>query len=200
METPDDIEAARDALRQSFHPRAEQTRAAIVEAVRTLSDAGEHVTVSAIGRAAGVSRATFYTHYAGLDGLARTLRLDAFRAVDDLYRFDVHTTPDALRLRQVRLVEHFADHRSLYAAVASVPMSKASHDAGVRAWADIIRESLDDHPRRPPGIRPDAIARYVAAGASGLLEDWVSGKIALTESELVDHLYDLTPTWLHGAH
>ncbi|MET0928006.1 MAG: TetR/AcrR family transcriptional regulator [Aeromicrobium sp.] len=194
MDSGDNVRDARDALRNSFDPRVERTRAAILAAVRTLADAGEELTVSAIGRNAGVSRATFYAHYGGLDGLARAVWQEAFVAIDDLYHFDVHTTPDAVRLAYERLVQHFAEHRSLYAAAAALPVSKASYLMSVRGWAEIIEQSMDEYPRRP-GMQSAAVARFVAGAIYGLLEAWVSGEIDLTETELVDHLTVLLPAW-----
>lgn len=188
----------RHALRQSFDPRVERTRVAIFAAVRTLADAGQELTVSAIGRTAGVSRATFYAHYGGLDGLARALWQEAFLGIDDLYRFDVHTTPDAVRLAHERLVRHFAEHRSLYAAVAALPISKASYLGSVRAWAAVIEESLNEHPSVPSGLKPAAVARFVAGAIYGVLDGWVAGEIDLTEAELVEHIVILFPARFSG--
>ena len=192
---PDDIEARRRALQQSFAPRVERTRASINAAVRTLACDGQELSVAAIGRVAGISRATFYAHYSGLDGLARAVWQDACVAVDDLFRFDLHTTPDAVPLVLGRLVEHVADHRSLYAAVAALPVSKASYLANVRAFADVIEQALDDAPHDPPGLHAATTARYMASAIYGLLDAWVAGELDLTEAELVEHLAVLHPFW-----
>jgi AcrR family transcriptional regulator len=191
---PVDEQASRHALRQSFAPRVERTRATILAAVSTLADEGQELSVSAICRAAGVSRATFYAHFGGLDGLARALWQDAFRAIDDLFRFDVHTTPDAVRLAYQRLVQHFADHRPLYAAVAALPISKASYLSSVRAWAAVIEESIEEHPRTREGLQPAVVARYVAGAVYGLLDAWVADEIVATEAELVEFLITIHPS------
>ena len=191
----DDTDARRRALQQSFAPRVEGTRASIIAAVRTLACDGQELSVAAIGRVAGISRATFYAHYSGLDGLARAVWQEAFRAVDELFRFDLHTTPDAVPLALGRLVEHFADHRSLYAAVAALPVSKASYLANVRAFAGVIEEALNDDPHQENGLQAATTARYVASAVYGLLDAWIAGEIDLTEAELVEHLAVLHPFW-----
>ena len=195
----DDTDARRRALQQSFAPRVEGTRASIIAAVRTLACDGQELSVAAIGRVAGISRATFYAHYSGLDGLARAVWQEAFRAVDELFRFDLHTTPDAVPLVLGRLVEHVADHRSLYAAVAALPVSKASYLANVRAFADVIEQALDDAPHDPPGLHAATTARYMASAIYGLLDAWVTGEISLGEEELADHLTRLLPSWFSGV-
>lgn len=184
-------EEGQDSL-TSFAPRVDQTRKLILGAVRVLVAQDQELTITAIGRAAGVSRTTFYSHFGGLDGLARAVWQDASRSIDELYRFDVHTTPDAQRLAYQHLVAHFAEHRALYRAVATLPVSKASHLMNVRAWADVIEQSLNDHPR-DAALQPATIARYVAGAVYGLLDAWVSGDIDLDQAELVEHLVVLHP-------
>jgi AcrR family transcriptional regulator len=179
----------------SSAPRIDHTRAQILAAVRALVTQDRVLSVSAVGHAAGVSRTTFYAHFGGLDGLARAVWMDASRAVDDLFQFDVHTTPDAVPLALERLVQHVADHRSLYAAVAALPVSKASHLANVRATAVVIADALEQRPHGPAGLQTAATARYVAGAVYGLLDAWATGEIELSQTELVRHLVALHPGW-----
>jgi AcrR family transcriptional regulator len=189
---PTDERASDDALRASFAPRTDQTKALILDAMRALVADGQELSVTAIGRAAGVSRTTFYAHFGGMDGLAKAVWQGAHRAIDDVYRFDVHTTPDAVRLAYQHLVVHFAEHRDFYRVVATLPISKASHLTNVRAWADVIEESLHDQPGEAV-LQAATIARYVAGAVYGLLDAWVTGDIDLTQDELVEHLVALHP-------
>ena len=184
---------SRQEVRGSFAPQVDETRAQILAAVRALVADDELLSVSAIGRAAGISRTTFYAHFGGLDGLARAVWAEAAHAIDDLFQFDVHTTPDAIPLAIERLVQHVADHRSLYAAVAALPVSKASHVTNVRAMAVVMTASLEEHGFQPTGLQAATCARYVAAAVYGLLDAWVTDEIHLTQSELVEHLIALHP-------
>jgi AcrR family transcriptional regulator len=190
--------AIRTTLGQSGDPRVARTRAGLLDAVRSLAEAGDELSVSAIARTAGVSRASFYAHYASLDDLASTLRREAFHAIGHLYDVDAQSAPDAMRLSQQRLVKHFADHRALYLAVAALPASRESYLADVRAMAAIIEPELQRNPRRPPALQVGASARYIAGAAYGLLDAWISGEVDLTEPELVEHLLQLMPPWFSG--
>jgi AcrR family transcriptional regulator len=189
----------RDTLQQSGDPRVTRTRAMILDAVRALSVAGGELSVTSIVRTAGVSRATFYSHYAGLDELANSLRSNAFVTIGDLYLSDRHETSDALHLSQERLVAHFADNRALYSAVAALPVSKGSYLTDLRAMTDVIAEALFQHPGFPAGLRVEVTARYIAGAAYGLLDAWIGAELDLTEGELVEHLTRLLPSWFSGG-
>lgn len=65
-----DNASIRGAIRSSSDPRVAATRARLFDAVRSLSIAGRSVTVSNIVAEARLSRATFYTHFSGVDDLA----------------------------------------------------------------------------------------------------------------------------------
>jgi AcrR family transcriptional regulator len=189
----------RDTLHQSDDPRVARTRATILDAVRALSVAGGELSVTSIARTAGVSRATFYSHYASLDELANSLRSNAFVTIGDLYLFDRHETSDALHLSQERLVAHFADNRALYSAVAALPVTKESYLADLRAMTGVIAGALSQHPGFPTGLRVAPTARYIAGAAYGLLDAWICDELDLTEGELVDHLTRLLPPWFSGV-
>ncbi|WP_368497004.1 TetR/AcrR family transcriptional regulator [Herbiconiux sp. A18JL235] len=190
-------EELRRTLRDSPDPRVARTRTAIAAAVHALSDAGEVLSVAAIVRTAGISRASFYAHYADLDELANGLRRDAFLTIADLYQHD--DRPDAMRTSQDRLVAHFAGNRALYAAAGALPTTKEGYLAGVRAMAAVIEEALAGHPSRPSDLDPEATARYISGAAYGLLDAWITGEIALSEERLADHLTRLLPSWFSGV-
>lgn len=71
----------REVKLSSRDVRAERPRNAILDAVHDLTRADSRVTVSAIIRAAGISRSTFYAHYASLDELATSLLSDGYRQI-----------------------------------------------------------------------------------------------------------------------
>lgn len=78
-------------------PRPARTRAAIFAAARDLSADDGEITVNALAKRAGVSRAAFYSHFSGLDELMSAMLHQMFetawtrgtayrREVDDLHR------------------------------------------------------------------------------------------------------------------
>ncbi|GAA2228147.1 TetR/AcrR family transcriptional regulator [Herbiconiux moechotypicola] len=192
-------ESIRSTLDRSSDPRVVRTRAGILAAVHELVAAGDELSVSAIVRTAGVSRASFYSHYAGLDDLAASLRRTAFHTIAELYAADPHGSAEAMLSSQQRLVAHFADNRALYAAVAALPVSKEAYLADVRAMAAEIEDALGRQPGLPTGLEVTATARYIAGAAYGLLDAWITGEIDLADAELVDHLTRLLPPWFSGV-
>ena len=188
-------DSLRATLQGSADPRVERTRAAIIAAVHTISESGTETTVSTIAREAGISRASFYAHFSGLDDLATSLHRDAFRAIDELFWLDRQSGNDALRRSQARLVAHFTENRGLYAAVAALPTSKEVYLASVRAMASAIEEYLASHPAVPVDLNPAATARYIAGAAYGLLDAWMSGEVDVDEATLAEHLTALLPPW-----
>ncbi|MDO7882522.1 MULTISPECIES: TetR/AcrR family transcriptional regulator [Microbacteriaceae] len=179
-------------------PRVARTRSAIAAAVHALSDRGEPITVASIIREAGISRASFYSHYASLDMLADTMRRDAFVTISDIYAHDPRDRADAMWTSHELLVAHYAENRALYSAVAALPVSKDGYLAGVRSMAALIEEALDTHPNRPADLQPEATARYIAGAAHGLLDAWITDEVTLNEQELVEHLTRLLPSWFSG--
>ncbi|WP_341854417.1 helix-turn-helix domain-containing protein [Brachybacterium sp. GPGPB12] len=61
-------------------PRPARTRAAIFTAARELSADDGEVTVNALAKRAGVSRAAFYSHFTGLDDLLGAMLQEMFDA------------------------------------------------------------------------------------------------------------------------
>ncbi|MDQ1130996.1 TetR/AcrR family transcriptional regulator [Microbacterium sp. SORGH_AS_0888] len=194
--TPTEI--LRRALETSSDPRVGRTRTAIAEAVHELSRRGEDVTVAALARTAGISRASFYSHYASLDELALALQREAFATISDLYAQESGDPPTAMRVAQQRLVAHFAESRGLSAAIAGLPVSKEMHLGGIRALAAVIERSLAEHPDIPVGLEIAPTARYIAGAAYGLIDAWLTGELEMTDDALVDHLTRLLPPWLSG--
>ena len=179
----------------SADPRVQRTRAAIAEAVAGLTAAGEPITVASIAREAGISRASFYSHYASLDELALSLMRDSFVSIADLWRADPDAPTEAMRTSQQRLVAHFAANRGLYSAYAAMPVSKENYLAAVRTMAAVIEPTLTGNPGA--GDVP-AAARYIAGAAYGLIDAWLTDDIALTDEALVDQLVRMLPPWFGG--
>lgn len=191
--------AVRRTLRTSTDPRVARTRAAISAAVHQLSGADADITVTAIVRTAGISRASFYSHFASLDELARALTRDAVESIEDLWSHDAGAPAEAMWRAQRRLVDHYAANRRLYAAVAALPVSKEAHLADVRGTAAVIERAIAEHPGRPPQLDAGAVARFVASAVHGLIDAWLTGEVVIDDDAVVEHLVRLLPPWLSGV-
>lgn len=189
----------RRSLEGSADPRVIRTRAAILAAVHELSARTSDVTVAAVVREAGISRASFYAHYSGLEDFAIALTRDALVAISDLWSHDQSSPAEATRRAQQRLVDYFVDNRDLFTAVAALPVSRDLYLAKVRSMADVIEVSLATNPRRPAELEPAATARYIAGAAYGLIDAWLTGELALDEGALVEHLTVMLPPWLSAT-
>jgi AcrR family transcriptional regulator len=183
------------SLQHSNDPRAARTRARIADAVHELSLSGGEISVTSIARTAGISRASFYSHYASVDELANTLRRDAILFIGELYLVERNRTTAALIRSQERIVAHVAEHRALYRAVAALPASRDTHLLSVRAFARVIERAMSGHIAAPEGLDVPAVALYIASATNGMLDSWIAGELDLTEAELVDHLTRLLPPW-----
>jgi AcrR family transcriptional regulator len=192
----------RRVLDVSTDPRVARTRAAITAAVHRLVEQGQELTVAAIVRAAAVSRATFYSHFAGLDDLAESLTRETFHEIAEVYNVELGTVSsraEAMRQSQVRLVDYFVANRAIFAAVAAMPVSKNGYLKSVRAMADEIEASLLKDPVLPSELQLTATARYIAGAAYGLIDAWLFDDVELTAPQLVDHLVALLPPWMSGV-
>lgn len=195
------LAAVRGGLRDSADPRVQRTRQKLFDAVERLSVQPAEVTVSAIVAESGVSRATFYTHFADIDELALRMQESAFEAIAASARADQGGDPTAsMRASQRRLVDHYADHRSLYAAVYRLPAGRGVQARVAWVMAGAIRSHILDTGVLPPGLDPDLAATYIANAATGLLVSWVLGELDADAEQLAEHLLHLMPVWMHAGH
>jgi AcrR family transcriptional regulator len=197
-------ETIRRTLDSSTDPRASRTRVAILDAVHVLAVEDEPVTVASVAKRAGVGRSSFYSHFASLDALALSVLQDAFERIGAAHAAALDGADTqalaAMRRSQVELVDHYVQHRALYAAVSALPLSAESHRVGVRAMAGIVQALLETHPHLPSECTPVLTARYIAGAAHGLLDAWARGEVEASPAELVDHLMALMPPWLAKSH
>jgi AcrR family transcriptional regulator len=193
------LAAVRGGLQRSNDPRARRTHERIAAAVQRLSSDGRDVTVSSIVAEAGVSRATFYTHFADLEELALWLQESTFEAVAEAERADeaAGDQTTAMLLSQQRLVEHYAEHRALYAAVFALPVARGVQGRVARAMARDVRAHIVDRAEAPAGLDPDLTALYIANAATGLIVAWVLGEVEAGADTVARHLLELMPQWMH---
>lgn len=177
-------------------PRAERTRQLIFTAIRTLiAQPAASVSVAEIVRLAGISRSSFYAHFASLDVLAAELLQAQFADIGaaglDLPR--PRSRENASRLGYARLVAHMVENFPLYASVLELPLTRSAHDEIIEAYATHMLESVlvfDD------AVNAQLVTTYVAGGALTLIGAWMRGHLDVSDDELVDQLVALVPEWL----
>lgn len=196
--TPD-LAAVRDGIRSSTDRRVTATRSRLSDAVRELSAAGAEISVRSVTERAGVARATFYTHFSGIDDLALHLQEEAFHEIAAATRpTDASALdPSSMERSQRALLAHYAAYRSLYAGAFAVAVPRGVESRVAELMRVEIRAHIHDFTRPPEGTDPDIAAAYIAHAAMGLIASWVLGDIEATEDELAHHLMQLMPRWMH---
>ncbi|QNA91537.1 TetR/AcrR family transcriptional regulator [Microbacterium sp. Se63.02b] len=195
-----DISAIRDTIRSSSDPRVLATRSRLYEAVRALADSGAEITVRSVTVSAGVSRATFYTHFSGVEDLALHLQEQAFhdiagsaRSTDSVTSFD----ETAMARSQRALIAHYAAYRSLICRRLRRRDAPGAESRVAALMRTEILAHIRDIAPPPPGVDPEIAATYIAHAATGLIASWVLGETEATEDELAQHLTQLMPRWMH---
>jgi len=180
----------------SDDPRAERTRALIFTAIRTLmTQPAAVVSVPEIVRLAGISRSSFYAHFASVDVLVAELLqaqfADTGSAGLDLPR--ARPGESAAHVGYSRLVSLMVENFPLSASVRELPLTGTAHDQIVEAYATRMLESVlvfDDTDNA------ELVITYIAGGALALIGAWMRGQLDLSDDELVDQLVFLLPSGL----
>ncbi|TFB16024.1 TetR/AcrR family transcriptional regulator [Microbacterium sp. 3H14] len=194
-----DIATVRDSIRASSDPRVAATQTRLSDAVRSLALAGRAITVSSLVAEARVSRATFYTHFSGIDDLALHLQEQAFRdiaAETRAHGISASTDDSAMARSQRALIEHYATYRALYAAAFSVAVPRGAESRVAELMKVEILAHIREITSPPPGIDPDIAATYIAHAATGLIASWVLDDLTARPDEIAEHLTQLMPRWM----
>lgn len=197
-DAPGDLAAVRDTIRASTDRRPAATRSRLYEAVRTLATMNAEITVKNVAEAAGISRATFYTHFSGIDDLALHLQEHTFREISQLTS-SASTRVDTSLMEQSQraLIAHYGTYRGLYARVFKIAVPRGAESRVVEIMRTEILGHIVGGTRPPAGVDPAIAATYIAHAAVGLIVDWVLGDVAATQDELAHHLTQLMPVWMH---
>jgi len=181
-------------------PRAERTRQLIFTAIRTLiADQSVSVSVPDIVRIAGISRSSFYAHFASLDVLAAEYLRAQFTGLNE-----GHLTPaaplalgeNAARVGYTRLVAHMVENFPLYASVLALPLTRSAHDQIVDAYATQMLTSVLSAESVPTDVNAELVTTYVAGGALTLISAWMRGQLDVSDDDLVNQLVALLPSWV----
>jgi len=188
----------------SVNPRAERSRAALIEAVTEALDEGqpgEVFSVAEIARAAGVSRPTLYQHFGDLPNLMRAsamVRLKSlFDTVPPLQPYPTSWRAAAATVLQA-LLQELGHRRAFYLAVLDSTAGRdvredvieflASRIIDVPALGAVIKkiESTAE------GLREHAM--FLAAGALWRTERWLRDDHPEPASQLADRLSHILAT------
>lgn len=191
----------RSAAQSSTDPRAERTRHEIFSAVERLA-AGRTASVSVtdIVQAAGISRSSFYAHFASLDELVTALLNAQFEQIGwsgiELRREDCITGAHAARIGYRRLIAHMVEHYPLYSTVLALPVARSAYDRIVEAYARQLLETVVTVSYLPAGVAAETVTTYVAGGVLTVISSWMRGDLDASDDELVEQLVDMLPSWL----
>jgi AcrR family transcriptional regulator len=182
------------------------TTAALREAIlRLAADRPvSRITVADVTRAAGINRATFYSHAVSPGSLLAdvlTPELDRIRDTDAAARraaFDRGAGPDELAAITRRgidaVVEHVVAHKEIYGKALPDPEDGSLH----RLLVDHFTVSSAQHIRELPAGRPelldDVAAGFVAQGFVGAIEAWLAGP-RRSRKALVETITLSFPAW-----
>ena len=175
--------------------RVERSRAQLAEALRTLlrSHDPRDISISALCTEAGVSRPTFYQHFASLDEVAVAVIEERFtRLRAALPELD---GPETTRRLLVGFLEELDGERASWQrTIGSGTAFSASRDA-VETW--LVQRLTERTPEAGA-----AALRYAAAGFLGVVRAWLlqgDGPDRPTAAELAESLADVSARVLSPA-
>lgn len=184
----------------TLDPRSERVRARLIAAVGELEASGVPFSVSALVRAAGVSRSVFYLHFTDLAGFAMYLQKLHFADISAGATAARNVDPAAAMLQaQRRLVAHIGANRHLYRAALTLATPHGLEDGTAAAIAEAVRVHIAEIGTLPDGLRADLTASYIGHAATGILGDWIMGRLDADEETVAQHLFALLPPWMYAA-
>lgn len=148
----------------------------------------DQVSLSAVARRAGVGRATLYLHYEGLQALAVDACADVVRdAVDALHAWTAPPGPDTPPAPLTEFLTAVAARADLYRGLLTEggggPLGTLlHHELRARSLADRVRAGTP---------HPALAASATAAVFTGLLADWLHGRLDLPPDALAAHIWRL---------
>lgn len=172
-------------------------RTAVVElaAERPISQ----VSVADLAERAGVTRATFYNHYANpLALLIEVLIADLELAHidEERRRAEVgHSAAEMLRLSIVGVVEHISRFEAVYRLAVNDPADGGVYEALVRHFSEyaVTFIELSTNPGVPSSNR-GVIAQFLAHGFAGAIKAWLSDP-SVSKDDLIDAAMACAPAW-----
>lgn len=183
-------------------PRAHRARDAILSAAFALADqAPAALTVSSVVQRAGISKSTFYQHFADIDDLCAFVLDDTLDAInaDDLAARSHHENAFETTVRgHRRVIEHLSSHPRFFAHILGAPERARVRDRFINRVAARLESSM----RIAAPTRDDdtirAAALYVAAGFVTVTSAWLPRCEHGSAERLAVELASLAPEWFRA--
>lgn len=190
-------------------PRPARTKAAIFAAARDLTTLDGEVTVNALAKRAGVSRAAFYSHFSGLDDLLGAMLREMYEATWNRapeYRSRGMTLHEGIFSGFGLLVANVERHHAFLRGALDWKFSHRTYMILVDAMTSAHRVALDYLGEDvPPALRNEATCRYIAGGVLALLVQWLAETDQQSRdgeqvdaTELLEQVLRNTPSWYTG--
>lgn len=190
-------------------PRPARTRAAIFAAAREMGAGDHEVTVHALAKRAGVSRAAFYSHFSSLDDVVcELIREPVMRIREDPEQFGRgDLTPHERACRAVYdLADIVAQHHRFILGVLGWKLSHRAYATVTDEIAQLFQYAYDLlGPAVPEHLPRDQTARFHAGGITELLVTWleerqcVDGEPCRVDAdELATSVLRVLPSWYTG--
>jgi AcrR family transcriptional regulator len=186
---------------QHTDPRVVRTiqacKGAIVElaAERPISQ----VTIADVAERAGVTRATFYNHYANpLGVLIQVLiaDLEVAHGLEEERRVKgCYSSAEMLRLSISDVADHIERFEAVYRQALDDPADRGVYEALLRHFSEyaIAFMARCTHPDVPDSNH-DVIAQFLAHGFAGAIKAWLSDT-SVTRDELTYSAAACAPVW-----
>lgn len=192
-------------MAENRDPRAVRTREKLICAFHEamLDSDPSTMSVSALTRAAGVNRTSFYSHFSSPEDLAIHALGDLFDAVGnaDIVMRSRHSVSGAEASRRaLRDIVGFVDERrASYARLLGPGAAPQVVQAITEAFTERTVEALERMDVRPADADPVITARFLAGGVLAVIGAWLSGPPGQpAPGELVEALTQCLPGWLNA--
>lgn len=190
-------------------PRPARTKAAIFAAARDLTAGDGEVTVNALAKRAGVSRAAFYSHFSGLDALMGEMLQGMFDTAwvrGAAYAAKGASTRGAVKFGFGMLVAYVERHHAFLRGALDWKFSHRTFTIMINMMTTMHTQAMDLLKDDVPAwVRPEAAARLIAGGVVSLCVDWLMSTEQqakdgeeLDATELLDTILQHVPSWYTG--
>ncbi|AXK46937.1 TetR/AcrR family transcriptional regulator [Brachybacterium saurashtrense] len=190
-------------------PRPARTKAAIFAAARDLTIADGEVTVNALAKRAGVSRAAFYSHFSGLDALMAAMLEEMFEAAWARGRVNSeagYTITQHVQHGYSMMVAYVERHHTFLRGALDWKFSHRTYMILADTLTALHVQALERMPDALPA-RPDveSLARVLTGAELAQAEHWLveteqdaRAGAALDATGLLETILAAAPSWYTG--
>jgi AcrR family transcriptional regulator len=201
-EVPGQGDARREAMTSSTDPRAVRTREKLVDAFHQAIQESDprQMSVSALARAAGVNRTSFYEHFASPEDLAIHALSELFDVVSntDIALRSGHSVSGAEASRRAlrQIVGFVGERRGPYARLLGPGAAPQLVRAVAEAFTERTVLALEPMDVRPPEADPRVTAQFLAGGVLAVVGAWLADPNPAPADQVVEALIQCLPSWL----